>query len=588
MNEQELGTLVDPDTIRKSIKRIFTNTGNEIMGELLQNSQRACASRVDVITNDNGFLYQDNGNGLENGLESFHTLLAMAKSYFNNSTIEDQDPMGLGIHALIAHDSVQSVRFSSGSLSLLIDTEQWWSSPSYYKSWHERVDFIPPVAGFKIDVVCKDRLLEDVKNVMNSTWKPVYGTRFISAACGYAGILDIYFNEKQLNTEVPYWCRPSKTLCLGQYEGCEVILGTTTATTSPTSSVIWYGQVIEVPMTLFEKVGDLRFQIKVTSGHPFNPMSPSRRGMVIDEKMHKFVQWCKEEVFRQYHANSAFAESVEYITGLFHIDRVRASSDLPVYLASKLMRLEETDYSSYELGMKHSYHVFRYEDREANVISDDLFVMESLVGGKETIIPYGSGLASLLQETNEEYYTMVLGDQKRMTSKKLVWKPGAPLTFENKECQSWASSPFFLPGEWCIQKDGEMGEWHSVSEDATVFAFSDRDSYSAIECEWIVGTCRVSDFFSNIVDYGFDSEGDGGYDEMHSAYEESVSEWRREIAGGAFKYNFTLTEAESVFSYPERLVKIELEYSGPERYRNASHIVFISNQGNAVRRVLMD
>src|SRR5207249_772847 len=106
---QELEQLVDPDGIRASVRRLFSNKIEEVLGELLQNSQRATASRVMIETTEDGFVYRDNGHGLlsaqggyDDPYRAFHTLLQMAASYFQNTTLEAQHPMGLGIHALLA------------------------------------------------------------------------------------------------------------------------------------------------------------------------------------------------------------------------------------------------------------------------------------------------------------------------------------------------------------------------------------------------------------------------------------------------------------------------------------------------------
>ena len=89
----KLGTLVNPDRIRSSIKRLFRNRIDELLSELFQNSQRSRATTVDIVTTENTFTIHDNGHGLLNGIDGFHTLLTLAESNFDNDTIEDQDPM---------------------------------------------------------------------------------------------------------------------------------------------------------------------------------------------------------------------------------------------------------------------------------------------------------------------------------------------------------------------------------------------------------------------------------------------------------------------------------------------------------------
>jgi hypothetical protein len=63
---------------------------------------------------EDGFTYADDGHGLLRGVGGFHTLLKFAESNFDNEMINEQDPMGLGIHSLLAHDRIRMVTFSSG------------------------------------------------------------------------------------------------------------------------------------------------------------------------------------------------------------------------------------------------------------------------------------------------------------------------------------------------------------------------------------------------------------------------------------------------------------------------------------------
>jgi hypothetical protein len=122
-----LSTLVNADRVRSSIRRLFTGEISEILGELLQNSQRARATDVTISTDAAGFTYADNGHGLLGGVSGFHTRLTIAESDFDNPTINDQNPMGLGIHALLAHEHISTVRFESDTLALTIDIVRWWA-----------------------------------------------------------------------------------------------------------------------------------------------------------------------------------------------------------------------------------------------------------------------------------------------------------------------------------------------------------------------------------------------------------------------------------------------------------------------------
>src|SRR5215210_6505009 len=122
-----LTDLINTDRVRSSIRRLFQNDIAECLSELFQNSQRARASKVEILTCEERFTYRDDGHGLIGGVEGFHTLLKIAESNFDNDTITDQDPMGLGIHALLAPDVISRVTFSSDGHRLALDTKRWWT-----------------------------------------------------------------------------------------------------------------------------------------------------------------------------------------------------------------------------------------------------------------------------------------------------------------------------------------------------------------------------------------------------------------------------------------------------------------------------
>src|SRR5581483_7870130 len=89
----DLSSLVNTQKIRSSIKRLFQNTAKEVIAELLQNAARALATHVMITTTENTVVIHDDGHGLLDGVNGFHTLLKIAESYFDNETIEAQAPM---------------------------------------------------------------------------------------------------------------------------------------------------------------------------------------------------------------------------------------------------------------------------------------------------------------------------------------------------------------------------------------------------------------------------------------------------------------------------------------------------------------
>lgn len=106
-------TLINPHRLRQSIKRLFTGRFDEVFGELFQNSQRAGAKTVRIHTGAEGWTYRDDGHGIPD-IDGFRTLLSLGDSGFENPEVESfQHPMGLGFHALLALEGIESVTVSS-------------------------------------------------------------------------------------------------------------------------------------------------------------------------------------------------------------------------------------------------------------------------------------------------------------------------------------------------------------------------------------------------------------------------------------------------------------------------------------------
>jgi hypothetical protein len=116
--------------LRLGIKRAFTGDIQEILSELFQNSARAGARNAQIITDNQGFLYYDDGRGLRDRSD-FGALLKLGESGWGRRVEEEQQPMGLGIHSLLAHEEVESVTFSSNLLSLTLDARRWWTDIHY-------------------------------------------------------------------------------------------------------------------------------------------------------------------------------------------------------------------------------------------------------------------------------------------------------------------------------------------------------------------------------------------------------------------------------------------------------------------------
>src|SRR6185503_6640358 len=238
MSSADLSTLINSDRVRNSIRRLFTGAIGEILGELFQNSQRARATAVTLTTTEMGFTYEDNGHGLLGGVKGFHTLLTIAESHFDNPTLEAQDPIGLGMHALLAHEQIMQVRFESGQLGLTIVCERWWSDQAYYSSWFERLEELSEaVGGLRIVVTCHSKVCERLRNALAA-----YESS--NPARGYADLLSITLDKQPVMTALPAWITQGTVLIETVYEGCPLTIRFG-QTSGIDSAVNWYGQIIK-------------------------------------------------------------------------------------------------------------------------------------------------------------------------------------------------------------------------------------------------------------------------------------------------------------------------------------------------------
>src|SRR6266436_4903405 len=218
-----LASLINPHSIRNSIKRLFKNSICETLSELLQNSQRARAKNVWITTGDESFTYCDDGHGLLNGIAGFHTLLRLADSHFENDTVEDQHPMGLGIHALLALEQVSQVTFQSGEYQLAIDCAQWWENKEYYEAWFHRLERLETAmsGGLMITVRCTEALATAVQGALDPQ---KYGSNSNSPAQGYKETLAIFLNNQVVDTSLPSWAIPQPVVTT-EYQNCPLIIG---------------------------------------------------------------------------------------------------------------------------------------------------------------------------------------------------------------------------------------------------------------------------------------------------------------------------------------------------------------------------
>lgn len=526
-----LRVLVNPDRIRSSIKRLFHNRIDEVIGELFQNSQRSGSTTVNITTTDSGFTIQDDGHGLLNGIDGFHTLLKLAESDFDNETIEDQDPMGLGIVSLLTHDQITAVTFSSGFLELAVDTKLWWTDPDYYSLWFERlVTLDQPVTGLRISVSCFPELVKTLhdslapKDQMYSIADRIY--KSASPAQGYEGILQITLNSQKVRTTLPAWARLSDRLISTTYKGNKLEIGYNE--TALRSSVLWYGQLI-----LQRGLGNyFDFHLQVTTGRPVNPLSPSRAGIIQDAAYNELLAFIKAEIFAYvFNPRNRSRIKAAHVEACYKLDAAYSLTNSPYIVAESIQTSENPnsleDFNStsdYDFNNRSINEIFSYE--EAPLLLNEQVSVHLASGTFDAEY----GLRSFVAETGPAYI-LRHGDESRVSIGTLCWKP------EGEPKHDW----FYQPGQYGISyNDQPPMEWIEITK-GPVFTFNDTSNYDAADIDFTVGIAsNPIEFLHNQVWAGFSPDDERDYDPQQESYQNSVQDLIRAIIGNCVPRDFTL------------------------------------------------
>ncbi len=521
MSSSQITDLINPMRLRLGIKRAFTGDINEILGELFQNSQRAGARNVRITTDDRGFIYQDDGRGLRDEAD-FEALIKLGESGWDERVEEEQQPMGLGIHCLLAHEAVESVTFSSNLLSLTLAAQLWWESAVYALHWKDNLKRISfPAPGLSVGVVCAGELTESLVRIL--TGAPQC-TR--SPAHGYHDLLDVALNDTPVNTQVPAAALPKVPLIETEYQDNRLVIGLHDKNGYPTTtglSINWFGQMIEVS-------GHSHFNayLEVRRGRPVNPMAPSRRGVVKDQALQSLLDFIRDAL-ADYFASTPAGEINALALQGFYRDYPEQARSLPIFVAARRKPYESGSDAS-EMAKSLAPAVFSYERPPLLLADEAQFVEED---GKVFSETYG--LHTFLELTGPAY-EILAADEPRLQVRHLWWKPGAqiPLPYG-------CSLIFYEAGQWGFGSEDEPpSEWNEVGDHA-VFTFNDPSNWDVDSVDFTVGGADPQEFYQADAWSGFDPDNDDGrsHEEMSESYGQSCEREIRKIIGNAVPMNFS-------------------------------------------------
>jgi len=545
-NAAKLAVLVNPERIRSSVKRLFRNSIAESVSEILQNAQRAGAKNVAIVTTADGFSIQDDGHGILNGIDGFHTLLKLAESSFDNPTIDDQDPMGIGLVSLLTHDQVSDVTFASGNLRLTIDSSRWWTDRDYYSTWFERIETLKRrVRGFRISVRCKPELVTELKKCLepkNSI--AAFSSNIldsISPAQGYSGILKITLDKKSVSTDLPRWAIFDQPLIITNYQDCTLKIDFDSRSIRR-STVRWYGQLIEVKTNFH----NFYFHLDVRKGRPINPLSPTRAGIIQDDAFKALLTFVEEEIFSVvFDVSNRDSITAEHVNACYRIDEARSLTDSPYITARELLPLD--DPSTFEEAQPEKPSTVLTYDEAPLLLEDGLNLVLS-----DTIKPVSYGLNTFVNLL-PPMHILQNGNRERLKIGDLYWKPGAKTT-----------EPYFhQAGEFGISYTAGQQplEWTTIpAENTTVFCFEEPSSYDVEEIDFTVGTDNPVAFLQGDAWSGFQPSDTADYDPQHDNFGDSIDALIRKLKGNCVPRHFSLYDLEQFIENNEAVKQVVYRY----------------------------
>jgi hypothetical protein len=514
---------------------------------------------VQITADDRGFIYQDDGRGLRDKSD-FEALLKLGETGWDQSIEAAQNPMGMGVHALLAHEEVESVTFSSNLLSLTIDARKWWTNLQYAAGWPDNlIRSCFPVPGMAIGVTCSKTLSEQLVNALTDAWQS-----YRSPGRGYHDLLNISINDKVVDTSVQEEAMPSIPLIETSYQNNKMIIGLYGKEGYATQHGIWvnfFGQMIPV-----DQYSRFQSYLEVRQGRPVNPMSPSRRSVIKDEALNRLSDFIRDSLF-EYFSRTPVEEIDPLALAQFYHNYPEHASKLPCFVAARRKRYESGDDVS-KMTSLFAPQVLSYENPPLLLADKARVVRED-----GTVNSVEFGLHTFLELTGPAY-KIIDADESRLDVRCLWWKPGEKVQLENGHQQI-----FYKAGQWGLGMEHEPpAEWQEITNHV-VFAFSDPNNWGVENVDFTVGGADPQDFYQSDAWGGFDPKNDQGrsYQEMSGSYRESCEREIRNLIGNAVPKNFSWEDLMKFVPEGEQIIEVSPVYKSRRKHLPDGVILLLSN-----------
>ena len=589
--------LVDENKILSVVKRLFNGTVREVIGELLQNAQRAGAKTVWIETSGDGRItVRDNGTGLaspgnfnaagdivlysedEYIKNMFAPLMQIAASAYERESVAEQDPMGVGLFSLFALEEVSRVQIKSGGYSLEIDTTRLWTEPGYWQRWRQFISKEKQnnlQTGVELVITATADLSSKIESELTRRGFSGDPTNE-SPASGYEGILEIFLNSTPLDTSCPRALKMDERFVETVYFGNRLIIGADNY--ASVNTVNWFGQLIPAGAS------GLRFYLEVRANRPLNPLSPSRRGIIKDSAWEKFQDFMKLEI-RKYILNTPREEiSALAVKTAYHFDKVWADENCPYLTASQLIHDENaTSFQEWQWQEKKPV-VLTYEenpvllDDTVHIFKENMSADKNVGADEETKFECAFGAISFVpvieEAVGEKVYELRAGNAGRLNVHRLWWKPGAEL--ENFFARNGEFQLTSGEGE-NLDKPAQPDEnkWRAIGEH-TVFAFEMEENWNIEAAESLI--VGVADSLKNKIEFlntaawciwSYENDDSNG-DQMEAEYRLNLEELKATLFGDSLPdETLDLWKLRSYFGLDAGEAITNLEFSYAEEKTSA-------------------
>lgn len=515
--------LIEKNKFGKVVKRLFTGSTAEILGEILQNAQRAGAKAMDfAIDQATGVLtVTDDGDGLiknAGAAEQFLPVITIAQSEYENKDVADQDPMGVGIFSVLAHSAVSAMSIASNNLELTLPSAEVWTA-EFWNDWQKRIAASEFGKGFRLVIRATPDFAEHAANLLRGIRTPRLNDphEVVSPARGYEDLLLVRLNGAAVDTSVPAKVKDFDFIVSEtEFDGSRLTIGYKRECfgTSRQSFVNWYGQLISTGTVH----SAFNFYLQVRQGTPVNPKSPTRNGIIKDAKSDALLDLVRREI-RRFVENPSNRSRVtaDFLRAVHSSDGDWFLNECPYFVAETYPYEDSPDNSEeFEAGKS---EVFTY-DAPPLLIERDI-ECGRFSGDEEDDAPqaYPYGISTFEPQIGK-FYVLTTGSGKRLPIKRLYWRIGALL-----------DGFFYRKGGYAlIEAEASVQEtdWQPITCAENIYVFDSTVNWDINSAEdLVVGT--GGDVADKLAFYNCEAWAVWSSQNDEASWEEMEAEFRRSL-----------------------------------------------------------